>query len=96
MGADTKKMTDTQRTLKQMILEGMYVVDERSVAGAIMARAQVRTAVARAGFRGDSFPLSPDASAVMGRAALDQSDGHGKLDVLGIAEAEQNRRMLGL
>ena len=46
-------MTDTQRTLKQMILEGIYVVDERSVAGAIVARAQVRTTVARAGFRGD-------------------------------------------
>lgn len=53
-------MTDAQRTLKQMILEGMYVVDEGSVAGAIVARARVRTAVARAGFRGDSPPAESE------------------------------------
>lgn len=47
-------MTDAQRTLKQMILEGMYVVDERSVARAIVARAGARTAVAQASFRSDS------------------------------------------
>lgn len=88
-------MTDGQRTLKQMILEGIYVVDERSVAGAIVARAQVRTAVARAGFRGDTA-LPPRASAAFSRTSLDDPNGYGKLDVLGIAEAEQKRGMLGL
>ncbi|HET9720638.1 MAG TPA: hypothetical protein VFP55_11205 [Solirubrobacteraceae bacterium] len=55
-------MTDDQRTLKQLILEGMYVVDERSVAGAIVARASARTAVARTSFRSDpprGEPLRP-------------------------------------
>lgn len=55
-------MTDDQRTLKQLILEGMYVVDERSVAGAILARASARTAVARTSFRSDpprGEPLRP-------------------------------------
>lgn len=52
-------MTDDQRTLKQMILEDMYVIDERSIAGAIVARARVRTAVARASFRGDSPRSEP-------------------------------------
>ena len=37
-----------------MILEGMYVIDERSVAGAIVARARARTAVARTSFRSDT------------------------------------------
>lgn len=46
-------MTNEQRTLKQLILEGMYPVDERSVARAIVARAGVRDAVARAGFHSD-------------------------------------------
>lgn len=32
----------------------MYVVDERSVAGAIMARVSARTAVARTSFRSDA------------------------------------------
>ena len=61
-GADTKKVTDDQRTLKQLILEGMYVVDERCVAGAIMARASARTVVARTSFRSDpprNEPLRP-------------------------------------
>lgn len=46
-------MNDDQRTLKQLILEGMYVVDEESVARAIVARAGARTAVARTSFHSD-------------------------------------------
>lgn len=55
-----------------MILEGMYVVDERSVAGAIMARARVRSAVARASFRGDPLRDEPRQPAFGGypRASL--------------------------
>ena len=53
-------MTDAQRTLKQMILEGMYVVDERSVAEAIVARAGARTAVARTSFRSDGVRRTVD------------------------------------
>lgn len=63
--ADTKKVTDDQRTLKQLILEGMYVVDERSVAGAIVARASARTAVARTSFRSDP-PRGQPAGPVFG------------------------------
>lgn len=51
--ADTGKVTNEQRTLKQLILEGMYPVDEHSVARAIVARAGARDAVARAGFHSD-------------------------------------------
>ncbi|HWD64425.1 MAG TPA: hypothetical protein VG405_04575 [Solirubrobacteraceae bacterium] len=54
-------MTDAQRTLKQLILEGMYPVDERSVAGAIVARASARTAVARTSFRSDPPRSEPQA-----------------------------------
>lgn len=54
-------MDDDQRTLKQLILEGMYVVDEKSVARAIVARAGVRDAVARATFRSDEPQRKPSA-----------------------------------
>ena len=43
-------MTNEQRTLRQLIGEGMYVVDEGTVARAILARASVHETVARAGF----------------------------------------------
>ena len=57
-GADTGNVTNEQRTLKQLILEGMYIVDERSVARAIVARAGARDAVARAGFHSDAAAAS--------------------------------------
>jgi hypothetical protein len=43
----------------------MYVVDERSVAGAIVARASARTAVARTSFRSDP-PRGQPAGPVFG------------------------------
>jgi hypothetical protein len=44
-------MTNEQRTLRQLIGEGMYVIDEETVARAIVARANVNETVAHAGFR---------------------------------------------
>jgi hypothetical protein len=40
-------MEADMRVLRQLIDTDMYVVDEHAVAGAILARAQLRTAVAR-------------------------------------------------
>jgi hypothetical protein len=44
-------MRDRARTLKQLIGQSLYVVDERTVADAIVARAMVRRAVPEAAFR---------------------------------------------
>jgi hypothetical protein len=49
-------MDSHRRSLKQLIDDGMYVVDERAVADAIFARASVRVSVARASFRSEPAP----------------------------------------
>jgi hypothetical protein len=61
-------MKNRPHLLKQLITEGLYVVEERSVASAIVARAQVRATVAEPEFRSArrmpgvrSFRPDPDA-----------------------------------
>jgi hypothetical protein len=49
-------MTNTQRTLRQLIKDGMYVVDETVVANAILARANVKATVANTEFRSHVKP----------------------------------------
>ena len=49
-------MNSHLRSLKQLISEGMYVVDEAAVADAILARAQFRATVAQASFRSEVRP----------------------------------------
>ena len=44
------------RLLKQLIEDGMYVVDEPAVAVAILARASVRGTVSNASFRSEVRP----------------------------------------
>ncbi len=44
------------RSLKQLVADGMYVVDGPAVADAIMARASVRATVANASFRTEVRP----------------------------------------
>jgi hypothetical protein len=46
-------VTNAQRTLKQLISEELYVVDEQALARAILARASVHATVAHAGFRSE-------------------------------------------
>jgi len=46
-------VTNHQRNLKQLISSGMYAVENRSVASAIIARASVREAVPGTSFRSD-------------------------------------------
>jgi len=46
-------MNNRLHVLRQLIAGGMYVVDEPAVAGAILARAHVRAAVAEPEFRSD-------------------------------------------
>jgi hypothetical protein len=46
-------MNNRLRLLRQLIVDGMYVVDEPAVAGAILARAHLRAAVAEPEFRSD-------------------------------------------
>jgi hypothetical protein len=47
------EMNERHRVLKQLIGEGLYVVDGGAVAGAILARAYVRATVAAPEFRSD-------------------------------------------
>jgi hypothetical protein len=44
-------MTNEQRNLRQLIDDGIYVVDEQAVARAILSRALVHSTVAHATFR---------------------------------------------
>jgi hypothetical protein len=46
-------MNDQLRILRQLIGDGLYVVDGGAVAGAILARAYVRATVAAPEFRSD-------------------------------------------
>jgi hypothetical protein len=46
-------MNDRTRVLKQLIGDGLYVVDGEAVADAILARAYLRTVVATPEFRSD-------------------------------------------
>ena len=46
-------MTNEQRTIRQLIFEDLYVVDEQTIASAIVARANVHATVAGATFRSD-------------------------------------------
>jgi hypothetical protein len=46
-------MNTHMRALRQLIEDGMYVVDEDAVTAAIIARASVHQTVARASFRSD-------------------------------------------
>jgi hypothetical protein len=46
-------MNDRIRVLKQLIGDGLYVVDEVAVAGAVLARVHVRATVAAPDFRSD-------------------------------------------
>jgi hypothetical protein len=50
--ADSEDVDPRVRLLKQMVAESLYVVDERAVADAILARARVRQAVAAPELRG--------------------------------------------
>ena len=54
--ADTSGMNSHLRLLKQLIADGMYVVDEALLADAIMARASVRLTVANTSFRSEVRP----------------------------------------
>jgi hypothetical protein len=45
-----------QKALRQLISDGMYVVDEQAVAAAILARASVHATVAAASFKSDVTP----------------------------------------
>jgi hypothetical protein len=49
-------MNSNLRLLKQLIDDGMYVVDEQLVAGALLARASVRATVANVSFRSEVRP----------------------------------------
>ncbi len=49
-------MNSHLRSLKVLIADGMYVVDEAAVADAILARASVRATVANASFRTEVRP----------------------------------------
>jgi hypothetical protein len=49
-------MNSHLRLLKQLIADGMYVVDEEMVANAIVARANVRLTVANSSFRSEVRP----------------------------------------
>jgi hypothetical protein len=46
-------MNDRVRVLNQLIADGLYVVDDRAVAGAILSRAQLRATIAMPEFRSD-------------------------------------------
>lgn len=46
-------MTNDQRSLRALITQDMYVVDERLIAAAILARANAHATVARASFHSD-------------------------------------------
>ena len=58
-------MTSEQKTIRQLIFEELYVVDEPTIARAILARANVLAIVAGARFRSDQ----PAASAAISPAA---------------------------
>jgi hypothetical protein len=49
-------MNSHLRSLKQLIADGMYYVDEPAVASAIVARANVRAVVANASFHSEVCP----------------------------------------
>jgi hypothetical protein len=49
-------MTTHHSALRQLIGDGMYVVDERIVAAAVLARAGVNATVAGASFRSTAEP----------------------------------------
>ncbi len=49
-------MNSHLRLLRELIADGMYVVDEAAVADAILARAGVRLTVANASFRTEVRP----------------------------------------
>jgi hypothetical protein len=50
--ADTDLVENRVRVLKEMVANSLYVVDERAVADAVLARAAVRRSVATAELRG--------------------------------------------
>jgi hypothetical protein len=54
--ADSEDVDARVRLLRQMVAESLYVVDERAVADAILARARVREAVAAPSLRGTRRP----------------------------------------
>ncbi len=56
LAVDTSPMNSHLRLLKQLITDGMYVVDETAVAEAILARGSVRATVANAAFRSEVQP----------------------------------------
>ena len=49
-------MTNEQRTLRQLINDGMYVVDETTIAEAIIARARVNATIAHNEFHSRMRP----------------------------------------
>lgn len=49
-------MTNEQRTLRQLIKDGMYVVDEGAIASAIVARANIKTMIANVEFHSHVKP----------------------------------------
>jgi hypothetical protein len=51
--ADTQDVQPRVRLLKQMVADSLYVVDERAVSDAILARARVRQVVAAPELRGE-------------------------------------------
>ncbi len=56
VGSDITPMNSHLRALKRLIDDGMYVVDERAVAEAIVARANVNASVANVSFRSEVTP----------------------------------------
>ncbi len=50
---DIKPVTPRARVIKDLIADSLYVVDARTVADAVLARAALRTAVAEASFRSE-------------------------------------------
>jgi hypothetical protein len=53
LDADTTLMTTAQRSLRQLLRQDMYVLDERAIAAAIIARTIAHATVARAAFHSD-------------------------------------------
>ena len=50
-GADKTAVQDRVRVLRQLVYESMYVIEQRTVADAIVMRASVRAALPDSGFR---------------------------------------------
>jgi hypothetical protein len=66
-------MTTAQRSLRKLITEDMYVLDEHAVAAAILARAAAHATVARAQFHND-----PPTAARRDRRTLKRRGSHGR------------------